>query len=243
MPAHTRMAPTPQAACPRPFHPAICYFPGSRSPLGWLLILRSMLSALLLLLLAALSLRTDRSACSSSSFSTSLMSLFALRSRDSCQGTREGCEEQRGGHQPSSRDLGCWALGLGCCRAASVLAEPLAQHGGCGGRGRGQSGGLLPTCSGRRQRKQPGAAPSCSAMVLPHFCHPWCSSPCCRAPLSGLPWAGASTEARGSHRTCPLVLVAFRSQGLHVAEGGGPGQPPAPHPAPVPSTCPLAAQV
>lgn len=175
------MAPTPQAACPRPFHPPRC-FPGTLSPLGWLLIPRSMLSTplLLLLLLAALSLRRDRSACSSSSFSTSLMSLFALRSRDSCRGSWEGRGEQRGGHQPSSRGLGCWALGLGCCGAALVLAEPLAQHEAGGERGRGQSGGLLPRCSGRRQRKQ-----LCHGLVpfLP-------SSPCSRAPPLGVPWAG-----------------------------------------------------
>lgn len=83
------------------------------SPLCWLHILRSMLSALLLLL-AVLSLRTDHSTCFSSSFSTSLMSLFALRSHDSCRGTWEDWGELWGGCQSCFQHLGCWVPGLGC---------------------------------------------------------------------------------------------------------------------------------
>lgn len=222
------MAPTPRLPALGLSTPL---FAGSRSPLGWLLILRSMLSALLLLL-AALSLRSDHSACSSSSFSTSLMSLFALRSRDSCRGTWEGCGEQRGGHQPSSRDLGCWALGLGMLPWCWL--RPWHSTRGVGEEGGDSQGVFCPhAVAGGRESSLGQLQLPCCALVP--FLPSMVFLTCCRLLLWGCHGQGevadAPTEACGSHRRSPLALVAFRSRGLQVAEGGGPGQPPAPSPA------------
>jgi len=175
-----------------------------------------MLSALLLLLLTVLSPRTDHSACSSSSFSTSLMSLFAPRSRDSCRGTREGCGEQWGGQRPRCRGLGCWALALGC---------------GCGCVGAG--------CVGREGRDRQRAVCPCSPAVarggevrlgqlpaaLPWFC-PVSAMRAAAYPAGGLTGRGVqppgrppssipaaklhvATEAPAKEERFPLVLVGF----------------------------------
>lgn len=236
LPAPLWPSPLPAASwTPRPSHPQL--FSGqSFLSLWWLHILRSMLSALLLLL-AVLSLRTDHSACSSSSFSTTLMSLFALRSRDSCRGTWEDCGKRWEGHQPSSRDFGCWEVGLGCywgCRGVGRAPGTgcVGQEGRDGQRafsawspavaqGRGVSFGQLPVALLRFcPISAMHGAPSPAAGLLLRGGPPPRS-------LSSIPTAKlhvateAPAKACASHRRFPPAPAGLRSGGPCVGRGCG----------------------